>query len=79
MYVNIIICSNELSLFVLSTLNKEKKKKKILWTSTVVQVLELKIIAEEFFIFWFDLFICTKSFFAYNRPSSILSFWGKIK
>ena len=28
MYVNIIICSNKLSLFVLSTLNKEKKKKK---------------------------------------------------
>ena len=28
MYVNIIICSNKLLLFVWSTLNKERKKKK---------------------------------------------------
>ena len=31
MYVNIIIYSNKLLLFVWSTLNKEKKKKKRVW------------------------------------------------
>ena len=53
MYVNIIIYSNKLILFVWSTLNKEKKKKKSKGTVLqglfeIFQILEYNFLSEHF-------------------------------